>query len=400
MERQQRKIVPLLWMLFFVQGMAPGFWIPSLTNILRAEGLESWVAWAFAIPPICSLFAPLIGGALADERVPAQKLLALSSLLGALILGATFLCLDAGLAPVWFFVGLAAYALVSSPAWGLVTTISLTHLEDGERKFPLVRVGATFGWMAAGFLTSYALQADSTPVAGYAGACARLATGLLAFALPHTPPLGTGKSWRRALGLGAFVLFRDRNHAVLLAVTGLFSIPLAAFYMYSGELFKALGSTAPTASVSIAQWSEVLAMFLLGVMMVKYRLKTLLMWGLGLSVLRYAMSGYAGLSGLIGWHFAGVALHGVCYTMYFVTAQVYLNRRVQPALRAQAQGLLSLMSAGIGPLIGAFFCGWLRAVCVDANGNGWEMFWWVLAFVIALCWLCFGVLYKSMKAGE
>jgi hypothetical protein len=330
----------------------------------------------------------------------AQKLLAFSSLLGSVILVATFACLDFGLAPVWFFVGLGAYSLVSSPSWGLITTISLAHLHDNERDFPLVRVGATFGWMAAGFLTSYVLQADSTPMAGYAAACARLVTGFLSFALPLTPPLGSGKSWRRALGLGAFVLFRNRNHAVLLTVTGLFSIPLAAFYMYSAELFKALGSEAPTASVSIAQWSEVLAMFLLGVMMVKYRLKTLLMWGLGLSVLRYSMSGYAGLSGMIGWHYAGVALHGLCYTIYFVTAQVYLNRRVDPSLKAQAQGLLSLMSAGIGPLVGAFFCGWLRAVCVDANGNGWEDFWWILAGIIALCWIAFGTLYKSMRAGE
>lgn len=396
----KRSTFPLLWVVFFIHGMAPGFWIPSLTNILKAEGLGAWVAWAFAIPPVCSLFAPLIVGALADERIAAQKLLAFSSLLGAVILAVTFLFLDIGLSPIWFLSGLAVYSLVSSPSWGLITTISLTHLHDGERNFPLVRVGATFGWMAAGFLTSYVLQADATPVAGYAAACARLLTGLLAFALPNTPPLGSGKSWRKALGLGAFGLFRNRNHAVLLIVTGLFSIPLAAFYMYSAELFQSLGNKAPTASVSMAQWSEVVAMFLLGTMMVKYRLKTLLMWGLGLSVLRFSMSGYAGLSGVIGWHFAGVALHGVCYTIYFVTAQVYLNRRVDPSLRAQAQGLLSLMSAGIGPLVGAFFCGWLHGVCVDSNGDGWQVFWWILAGIIGVCWIAFGALYKSMRAGH
>ena len=72
----KRSTFPLLWVVFFIHGMAPGFWIPSLTNILKAEGLGAWVAWAFAIPPVCSLFSPLVVGALADERIAAQKAVA------------------------------------------------------------------------------------------------------------------------------------------------------------------------------------------------------------------------------------------------------------------------------------------------------------------------------------
>lgn len=389
-----------LWVVFFFHGMAPGFWVPTLTNVLKAEGLETWVAWAFAVPPICSLFSPLIGGALADERLSAQKLMGWSSLVAAVAIVAAFVALDFGLGPVWFMAGIAVYALASGPSWGLLATVSLTHLTSGEKHYPLVRLGATFGWMGAGFMASYVLHSDATTVSGYCAALARVVAGLLSFGLPDTPPLGKGKSWKSALGLGGFALFKNRNHAVMFSVTGLFSVPLIAFYMYAPELFEALGDKTPTASTAVAQWSEVVAMLFLGVMMVKYRLKTLMMWGLGLSVLRYSLSGYAGFTGVIGWHFAGVALHGVCYTIYFVTAQVYLDRRVDPAMRGQAQGLLGLMASGIGPLIGAFFCGWLRVVCVDENGQGWGTFWWVLAGIIAVCWAAFGVLYKSVRAGE
>ncbi len=391
---------PLLWLVFFFHGMAPGFWLPSLTNYLKAEGLQSWIGWAFAVPPICALISPLIGGALADERIAAQKLMAWSSVLGAITIVLAFGALDYGLGPIWFLVGLAAYSLVSGPSWGLLATISLTHLTHGERQYPMVRVGATFGWMAAGFMISYVLHSDLTVMSGYASGVARLLTGLLAFALPHTPPLGAGKSWKSALGIDGFQLFKNRNHAVLFTITGLYSVPLIAFYMYSAEFFKALGNKAPTASVSIAQWSEVAALFFLGTLMLKFRLKTLLMWGLGISAIRYAMCGYAGFSGIIFWQFAGVALHGVCYTLYFVTAQVYLDRRVDPSMRGQAQGLLSLMASGIGPLVGSFFCTWLHVVCVDADGNGWEKFWWVLAGMIGICWAFFGLLYKRMKVGE
>ncbi len=386
---------PLLWLVFFFHGMAPGFWVPSLTNVLKAEGLEGWQAWAFAMPPIASLISPLVGGALADERMSAQKLMGWSSLLGAVTIVFAFLALDLGWSPVWFLFGIAMYALVSGPTWGLMATISLTHLTHGERHYPMVRVGATFGWMAAGFLISYVLHSDSSVKCGYAAGVARVAAGLLAFFLPNTPPLGLGKSWKSAMGLDSFKLFKNRDHAVLFAVTGLFSVPLIAFYMYSAEMFKALGSKAPTAAVSAAQFTEVVAMFLLGALMVKYRLKTLLMWGLGLSVIRYSMSGFAGFSGMINWHFAGVILHGVCYTLYFVSAQVYLDKRVDPSMRGQAQGLFGLMSSGIGPLFGACFCAWLRVVCVDDAGNGWETFWWILAGIIAICWISLGMLYKE-----
>jgi MFS family permease len=389
-----------MWLASFFLGLSTGFWFPALTNILTSRGMGEWVGWAFAVPPVCALFSPLVGGALADQRVPAEKLFAWCSLIGAVLLFLAFAALDIGLGPFWFLAGLAAYSLVAGPSWGLLATISMTHLGQEGRSYPLVRVGATIGWIAAGFLTSYALQADSSPSAGYAGAAARIACAVIAFRMPRTPPLGVGKSWKSALGLGAFSLFRNRDHAVLFTITGLFSIPLVAFYMYSPELFEALGDKTPTASMTIAQWSEIAAMLLLGALMLKFRLKTLLMWGLGLSALRFAMSGYAGLSGIIGWHVTGVALHGVCYTIYFVTAQVYLDRRVAPSMRGQAQGLLALMAAGIGPLVGAFFCKWLRVVCVDESGHGWENFWGILAGIIAACWVAFGLLYRGKRAGE
>jgi MFS family permease len=377
--------------------MAPGFWIPSLTNVLKAQGLEGWVGIIFAMIPICSLITPLVGGALADEKLSAQKLMAWCSLLSALGICFAYGALDFGLGPVVFLCGLVCYSLLSGPTWGLLATLSISNLSHGDKRYPSVRLGATLGWMAAGFATSHLLHADSSLLCGYAAALARICAGLIAFTIPNTPPLGQGKSWRNALGLGAFSLFRNRNHAVLLGVSGLFSIPLTAFYMYSGEFFQILGDRTPSATMTTAQWSEIIAMLMLGSLMQRYHLKTLLMWGLGLSVLRFSLSGYAGFSGMAGWHLAGISLHGLCYTIYFVTAQVYLDRRVEPELRGQAQGMLGLMTSGVGPLIGAFFCAWLRALCVDENGHGWQYFWWCLAIIIALCWICFGLLYRSQK---
>ncbi len=388
----------MLWSVFFLLGMTPGFWFPALTNILGARGLAAWVPAVFVVPPVCALISPLIGGALADQRVSADRLFAWSSLICAGALAAAFWCLDAGWHPAWFVGLLGMYSLFSGPAWGLLATISLTSLEHGERQFPLVRVGATVGWVIAGLLTSYGLRMDTSPAAGYMGAVARLLAALAAFLLPPTPPLGQGTSWQSRLGLDAFQLFKQRDPCVFFLVTMLFSIPLSAFYMYGPEFLRDLGDVRSTGTMTIGQVSEVAAMLLVGTVMVKFRVKTVLLWALGLSVVRFGMSAVAGLNGVVAWHIAGIALHGVCYTFYFITAQVFLDRRVEPGLRGQAQGLLVMVSGGLGPLAGALVCGYLRAHCVMPDGQGWAVFWAILAAMIAGCFMIFAVFYQGRDA--
>ncbi len=385
-----------MWVVFFFQGMTPGFWLPALTNIFTSRGLGAWVAVIFIVPPVSALISPLIGGALADQRVAANRLYAWTSMIGAGLLLVAFWTLDAGLHPWWFVILLGLYSLFSAPAWGLLTTIALTHLPNGERQFPLVRVGATIGWVVAGVMTSYLMHADTSPKVGYASAAARLIGAVCAFTLPHTPPLGKASSWQSRLGLDAFKLMKQRDHCVFFLVTTLFSVPLSAFYMYAPELLKVLGDKHATATMTIAQISEVAAMLLVGRVMVRFRVKTVLLWALGLSTLRFAMSAYAGAGSLIHWHIAGIALHGMCYTFYFITAQVFLDRRVDPGLRGQAQGLLALVSSGLGPLAGAMICGWLRIHCVTADGRGWMDFWAILSAMIAVCFVIFLLFYQGL----
>jgi MFS family permease len=385
-----------LWVVFFLQGMTPGFWLPALTNILEAKGLSAWVALVFIVPPLCALISPLIGGALADQRVAANRLYVWTSFISAGLLLAAFATLDANWNPWWFVGLLGMYSLFSGPSWGVLTTIALTNLTQGERYFPLARLGATLGWMLAGVLTSYVLHADTSPVAGYASATTRFLSGLAGLMLPHTPPLGRATSWQSRLGFDAFKLMKQRDHCVFFVVTALFSVPLTAFYMYAPELLRHLGDQRSTATMTIAQVSEVISMLLVGAVMLRFRVKTVLLWALGLSALRFSMSAYAGASGLISWHIAGIAMHGMCYTFYFITAQVFLDRRVDPGLRGQAQGLLSLVTSGLGPLAGAVVCGWLRNHFVDAAGHGWMEFWAALAAMIAACFVIFAVFYRGL----
>ena len=388
-----------LWLAYFFQGMAPGFWVPALTNILTAQGLSGWVALAFMIGPLGSMISPLLGGALADHRVSANRLYVACNLLAAGALALAFGCLDHQCNPWWFIGTLLLFAMLNGPSWGLLATIALTHLPQPERQFPLVRAGSTLGWVLAGYLTSYWLQADASPTAGYAAAVTAALGGVAAISLPLTPPLGRASSWRDWLGFGAFGLLRERDHLVFFTVTFLFTIPLAGFYMLAPQHLTVLGASHATATMAIAQWSEIVAMLVLAGVMTRFRLKTLLLWALGLSVLRYGMSAHAGATAVLGWHIAGIALHGVCYTFYFITAQVFLDRRVAPHLRGQAHGLFTLTSSGLGPLLGALVCGWLRARLIQPDGHGWLELWSLLGAMIAGCFILLAVFYRGAQRG-
>ncbi len=385
-----------LWFVFFLLGMSPGYYAPALANILAARGLGGdWLALAFLAGPIASLVSPLIVGALADNRFAAQKVFGWIGLISSALLGGAFWVLDLGWSP-WAFIGLlGASSIVAAPMWGMLTSISMAHLKSGEREFPLVRLGGTLGWMAAGALTSYVLHADQSVNAGYAGAVARFAGGIAAFFLPHTPPVGKSRSWRTLMGLDAFRLLRERDHLVFFSITALLSMPLAAFFMHTPMHLLALGNERVAATMTVGQISEIAAMLLMAAVLARFRVKTMLMVALVLSALRYAIFAVAGQIGSPGLLIGGIALHGLCYTFYFITGQLFLDRRVEPGMRTQAQGLLSLVSNGIGTLAGTIFARYLHEITVVAGHGGWPAYWWVQTACIIVCIPLLGVFYRG-----
>ena len=69
---------------------------------------------------------------------------------------------------------------------------------------------------------------------------------------------------------------------------------------------------------------------------------------------------------------------------------------IQEPRDTQAQGLLAMVSGGVGPLVGALVCGWLRDRLVTADGHGWAQFWGTLAAMIAGCFVIFALFYKGL----
>jgi MFS family permease len=203
-------------------------------------------------------------------------------------------------------------------------------------------------------------------------------------------------SWHARLGLDALTLLKNRDHRVIFIIVAAFNIPLTGFYPYAPLHLRELGLNRVSAWMSLAQTTEVLSMFALGALLHRYRLKWILACGLAIGVVRFMLCALPSKLGML----AGTALQGATYALVYITAQIYVEQRVDPGWRARAQALLNLMYNGFGSLIGYLACGWWYAVCTHPAGTQWPVFWSGLAAGMVVTLVYFLAAYQGRKVGS
>ena len=184
---------------------------------------------------------------------------------------------------------------------------------------------------------------------------------------------------------------KDRDTRVVFITTTLFSIPLCAFYPYAPTHLHDLGFTHTSAWMSLAQVTEIIAMFSLAWLLLNWRLKWIFACGLAIGVLRFALSAVNTKHSLL----LGVSLHGASFVLVFITATIYLDQHIDHAWRSRAQALLSLMNGGVGNLIGYLGTGWWFAACVRPGGTQWPLFWGGLTVTLAMVLVYFLTAYRE-----
>lgn len=344
------RLSALMFMQFFIWGA----WQVTLGLVMQTVGIGNLIGNAFSMGPIASIVGSLLLGMVAVRYVAPRMLMVILHLVGGVLLYLlpTLLTPENGGTFVWLLLG---YMILYMPTVGLANTIALKSFGDRTDNFPFVRAFGTIGWIAAGLIIGWA-GLSASPKIFWVAAVVSVALGIYSFTLPAVEadkPQG-GSVLAQVFCVEAFGLMRQKSFLIFIVCATLISVPLAMYYAYASPYVGAAGIENVSGTLAIGQMSELVFMFSMPWLYRRFGVKPLLLVGMAAWALRYALFAIGdGGSGL--WAiYLGVALHGVCYDFFFVAGAIYVGTIATPkGVNAQAQGMLTLFTYGVGMLLGS-----------------------------------------------
>lgn len=397
--------------MMFLQFFVWGAWYTTIAVYMSSHGMGNLAHWPFTVNPIAAIIAPFFVGLIADRYFASEKVQGTLHILGAVFMAATPSAVGN---PVLFILLLLAYNICYMPTMSLANTISFHNIQDQEKQFPLIRVFGTIGWIVAGLIISFVLgnfvaegmKPEQTAMPLYLTAGASLLLGLYSFTLPHTPPPAAGQqvSARSIIGIDAFKHLESRSFYVFLISSLLICIPLAAYYTYTQVYLEAAEFRYIAATQTMGQASETVFMLLMPFFFIRLGVKWMLGVGMLAWALRYALFALGAPDAVTWMIMGGIILHGICYDFFFVTGQIYMDKKANAAIRGQAQGLIVFVTYGVGMLIGAQIAGRLYNSFLGTQEaltlGQWHDFWWVPAVFAVVVLLFFISLFRDKKVEE
>lgn len=364
-----------LSVMMFLQFFVWGSWYVTAPNFLGTIGFQPGdIGNIYSVGPIAGLITPLFVGLIADRFFSAQKVLGILHLLGGVILlGAISMMKGDSPSPTilnWgFFMG---YMLTYFPTLALTNTIAMKNMTDPEKEFPGIRVMGTIGWIAAGFVLTFASFENNINMF-YLAASGAIVLGVFSFTLPDTPPAKSDKSIKigQLLGLDALVLLKDRSYLVFIVCSMLICIPLAFYYQIASRVVELTGLPIGL-TMSYGQISEIIFMLVMPFFFRKLGVKWMLAIGMLAWVSRYTLFAFGAPTEIRWMIIFGIVLHGICYDFFFVTGQIYTDQKAPPEVRGQAQGLLVMLTLGLGMMIGAQIGGAVEAQHTTAEAKAFN----------------------------
>jgi len=378
------RLMGMMFLQFFIWGS----WYATGGNYMKSHGMTDVIYLVYLASPIGSIVSPFFLGMIADRFFAVEKLMGVMHLLsGIFLLCAPWL---GATSPVIFLSFMFLHMLCYMPTVGLASATAFHLVGDKEKEFPVIRVFGTFGWIGAGFIVSYLLQGDTTAVPMYVAGAGSLLMGIYSFTLPHIPPRGAGKKvlFRDVIGLDVLKQFTSRPFIVFILGLLLISIPFASYFAYVPIFLRSANISDPAFKMSFGQMSEVIFLLLMPWFFKRFGIKWVLIMGLLAWVIRYGLFAMAAPNAVAWMMIAGILVHGACYDFVYVASQVYIDKNISPAFRAQAQGFFVLVSYGVGQGLGTLAAGFIFNSIMNgdnATAAQWQTFWLIpLLFAVVV----------------
>lgn len=381
--------------MMLLQYFVWGCWYVTMGNYLMKtlhfDGEQ--VGHAYGTFAIAAMISPFFVGMIADKYFAIERLLGTLHLIGAVLLFAISEVTTFGN----FYILLLAYSFCYTPTMALSNTLSFSQMKDPGKDFPGLRVLGTIGWIIAGLTIGFLGIEDKATFFKIA-AVVSAALGLYSFTMPHVPPKKDQekKTVTQILGLDAFKLFKEKDFVIMIISSVLICIPLMFYYSFTNAFLNESGMTNAAGKMTMGQMSEIIFMLVMPFFFKRFGVKKMILIGMAAWIIRYLLFAYGNNETMVWMFYLGIILHGICYDFFFVTGQIFVDKRAPENLRNSAQGIITFATYGLGFYIGTLASGIIVDMYLMAdNSHNWEIIWLVPAGFSVLVFIFFAIFFKD-----
>jgi NHS family xanthosine MFS transporter len=392
----------------FLQFFIWGSWLISL-NVYMDKTLHftgGQIGSIYATMGLASLFMPALLGIVADKWINAERVFGMCHIIGAGLLFWASTVTDYNT----LYLIILLNTMVYMPTIALNNTVSYEVLEQKKfniiKDFPPIRVWGTIGFICAMWAVDLCGWTNS-PFQFYISAASALLLGVYAFTMPACPPAKSGKKKNlvSALGLDAFVLFRQRKMLVFFIFAMLLGAALQITNTFGGTFLTDFGKQKiytdsftvnhPSILISISQISETLFILTIPFFLQKFGIKRVMLMSIFAWVFRFGLFGI-GNPAMPGFILLVLSMivYGMAFDFFNISGSLFVEKEADISIRASAQGLFMLMTNGIGAYVGGMLSGWVVDHFTVDGIKDWQSIWFTFAGYALVLGITFPLVFK------
>lgn len=196
---------------------------------------------------------------------------------------------------------------------------------------------------------------------------------------------------------------KDPPFAIFVVCSFLVCIPLAFYYQSALGFLTEVGIENAVSKMTLGQMSEIFFMLVMPFFFARLGIKKMLLIGMIAWVGRYLLFAFGDAGSGAAMLYIGILLHGICYDFFFVTGQIYIDKKAPKEIQASAQGFLALVTLGLGMIVGNLINDRITKhyeIAGDPVTHNWKMIWLIPCIMAAVVVVVFALMFKENGKAE
>jgi NHS family xanthosine MFS transporter len=366
-------------------------------------GMGDKIGRLFATAGIASFIMPTIAGMIADRWLNSEKLLGILHLLGACCLFMASRATDFSQLYLCMFLNALFFMPTIGLSYSVCYSVMANHRMDTVKDFPPIRVWGTVGFIVAMWVVNLAGW-GTNPNQLLLAAVSALLLGIYSFTLPPSPPTKAqkGSSLSSVFGLDALVLLKEKKMAVFFLFAVLLGVCLQITNSYGSTFLASFSNNYPDSFavknnnifLSISQISEALFILAIPFFLRKFGIKTVMLMSLGAWVLRFGLFGVGNPGAGMIWLTLSMIIYGMAFDFFNISGSLFIEQETPNKFRASAQGMLMMVTNGLGAIIGNYGAEAVINSYTVNNVTNWATCWFIFAGYAMLIGILFAVFFR------